>query len=200
LKEKDRNGNVDPRLDYTIFYAGSKLRPYGKSYAEYTASANGGDYVAGRDRFWIKYTNYFKGNDSYFSGINNRVIRLADIMLLYAEALNEQGQTAAAIPFANRVRARVNMPNLSLTLSQAAFREQLRHDRVVELAGESHRYWDLKRYGIAGPELAGSETAAPNVANRDSEFRTFVKGKTEFFPLPLYETDANPNLKQNPGW
>ena len=135
LKEKDKTGNTDPRMDYTLFYAGSKLKPYGRTYAEFNQSAKGGDYVAGRDRFWIKYTNYFKANDSYFSGINNRVIRLADVLLLYAEALNEQGQTAAAIPFANRVRVRSNMNALALTLSQAAFREQLRHDRVVAAAG-----------------------------------------------------------------
>ena len=200
LKEKDKTGNVDSRLDYTLFYAGSKLKPYGRTFAEFNQSAKGGDYVAGRDRFWIKYTNYFKGYDSYFSGINNRVIRLADVMLLYAEALNEQGQTAAAIPFANRVRVRSNMNALALTLSQAAFREQLRHDRVVELAGESHRFWDLKRYNAAGPELGGTENKPANEANTDTEFKTFVKGKSEFFPIPLYETDANPNIKQNPGW
>ena len=200
LKEKDKTGNQDPRMDYTLFWAGSKLKPYGKTYGEFNKTANGGDFVAGRDRFWIKYTNYFKANDSYFSGINNRVIRLADIYLLYAEALNELGQTPVAIPFANKVRARVNMTPLALTLSQTALREQLRHDRVVELAGESQRFWDMKRYGIVGPELGGTEAKPANEANTDTEFKTFVKGKSEFYPLPLYETDANPNLKQNPGW
>ena len=201
LKEKDKNNNTDYRLDYTLFYGDSKLKPYGKTYAEFNQSANGGDFIAGRDRFWIKHTNYFKPNDSYFSGINNRVIRLADIYLLYAEAQNELGQPALGIPFANRVRARVNMPNLALTLTQAAFREQLRHDRVVELAGETQRYWDMKRYGIADPEIAGTDLTKPaNEANNDTDFKTFVKGKSELYPLPLYETDANPNLKQNAGW
>ena len=203
MKEKDKNGNVDYRLDYTLFYAGSKLKPYGKTYAEFTTTANGKDFVAGRDRFWIKYTNYYKPNDSYFSGINNRVIRLADVYLLYAEALNELGQTATGVPFANKVRARVNMNDLPLTLTQTAFREQLRHDRVVELAGETQRYWDMKRYGIVGPDIAGPDAATnkpANVSDFDTDFKTFVKGKSEFYPIPLYETDANPKLKQNPGW
>ncbi len=203
LKEKDKDGKVDQRLDYTLFYSGSSLRPYGKSYAEFTASANNKDYNPATDRFWIKYTNYFKPNDSYFSGINDRVIRLADVMLLYAEALNEQGQTAQAIPFANRVRARVNMTPLALTTTQTAFREQLRQERVLELAGETQRFWDLKRYGTAGPELAGPETSRnlpANVADFDTDFKTFQKGKSELYPIPLYETDANPNIKQNQGW
>lgn len=201
LKEKDKNGNRDYRMDYTLFWAGSSLQPYGHTYAWYNQSANGNDFVAGRDRFWIKYTNYYKANDSYFSGINNRVIRLADVYLLYAEALNELGQTAAAIPYANKVRARVNMADLPLALTQDAFRQQLRHDRVVELAGETQRYWDMKRYGIVGPELAGPNPTQPaNVSDYDTDFKTFVKGKSEFYPLPLYETDANPNLKQNNGW
>ena len=201
LKEKDKNGNQDYRMDYTLFWGGSKLKPYGKTYDEFNKTANGNDFVAGRDRFWIKYTNYFKASDSYFSGINNRVIRLSDVMLLYAEALNELGQTPAAIPYANKVRARVNMTPLSLALSQTDFRLQLRHDRVVELAGETQRYWDMKRYGIVGPEVAGPNPAQPaNISDYDTDFKTFVKGKTEFYPLPLYETDANPNLKQNPGW
>lgn len=201
MKEKDKNGKVDYRLDYTLFYGGSSLKPYGKTFAEFNKTANGNDFVAGRDRFWIKYTNYFKPNDSYFSGINNRVIRLADVYLLYAEALNELGQTAQGIPFANKVRARVSMADLPLTMSQADFRLQLRHDRVVELAGETQRYWDMKRYGIVGPEIAGTDLTKPaNEANNDTDFKTFVKGKSELYPLPLYETDANPNLKQNAGW
>lgn len=201
LKEKDKSGNVDQRLDYTIFHGDSKLKAYGYTYAEHQKLANGKDFNPATDRFWIKYTNYYKGNDSYFSGINNRVIRLADVYLLYAEALNEQGQTAQAIPFANLVRARVNMNPLALTLSQTAFREQLRQERVLELAGETVRFWDMKRYGILGPELAGPNTNQPaNVSDFDTDFKTFQKGKSEFYPLPLYETDANPNLKQNTGW
>jgi tetratricopeptide (TPR) repeat protein len=194
LKEKDKNGNLDKRLDYTLFYKGTKALMYGKTWEDWGFGEN--------DRFWKKYTNYWKSTDSYFSGINNRVIRLADVYLLYAEALNEQGRTADAIPFANKVRARVNMNDLPLTMTQGDFRLQLRQDRVLELAGETHRFWDMKRYGILGPELAGPDAGKlpANVSNFDTDFTTFQKGKSELYPLPLYETDANPKLKQNPGW
>ncbi len=202
LKEKDKNGKVDYRLDYTLFYGGSSLKPHGYAYADLTQLAGGSDYLPERDRFWIKYTNYYQATDSYFSGINDRVIRLADVYLLYAEALNELGQTATGILFANKVRARVNMQDLPLAMTQNAFREQLRHDRVVELAGETQRFWDMKRYGILGPELAGPDAGKKpaNESDFDTDFTTFQKGKSELYPIPLYETDANPNVKQNPNW
>ena len=197
LKEKDKDGKVDYRLDYTLSYLKTdapKTLYYGKTWAEYGFGPD--------DRFWKKYTNYWKGTDSYFSGINNRVIRLADVYLLYAEALNELGQTPAAIPFANKVRARVNMKDLPLTMTQTDFRLQLRQERVLELAGETQRFWDMKRYGILDASLAGPDAGKKpaNVSDFDTDFSTFQKGKSELYPLPLYETDANPNLKQNPGW
>ena len=196
LKEKDKSGNIDYRLDYTMFF--KKDAPtalaYGRTWAQWEFSED--------DRFWKKYTNYWKTTDSYFSGINNRVIRLADIYLLYAEALNELGQTAQAIPFANKVRARVNMKDIATGTNQATFREILRQDRVLELAGESVRFWDMKRYGILDPSLAGPDAGKKpsNVSDFDTEFSTFRKGKSEFYPIPLYEIDANRNLKQNEGW
>jgi starch-binding outer membrane protein, SusD/RagB family len=196
LKEKDKNGNTDYRLEYTIFYkkADPNATAYGKTWAQWQFSED--------DRFWKKYTNYWKTTDSYFSGINNRVIRLSDVYLLYAEALNELGQTAQAIPFANRVRARVNMRDIPTATNQTALREILRQDRVLELAGESIRYWDMKRYNIVDAALAGPDAGRrpANSSDFDTEFATFRKGKSEFYPIPLYEIDANRNLKQNPGW
>jgi hypothetical protein len=88
-------------------------------------------------------------------------------------------------------------------MSQGDFRERLRQDRVLELAGESKRFLDMKRYGILGPELAGpNPSLPPNEADFDTEFRTFQKGKSEYLPIPLYEIDAlGPGkIKQNPGY
>lgn len=167
---------------------------YGKTYDERGFGDN--------DRFWKKYTNYWKPTDSYFSGINTRVIRLADVYLMYAEALNEQGSTSAAIPYANLVRQRSNMNDLPLSLTQGEFRQQLRHDRVLELAGESVRFVDMKRYGILSSALAGPNTdLSPKEADFDTEFKYFQTGKSEYLPIPLYEIDAfGGKLNQNSGW
>lgn len=206
MQEKTKDGNVDPRLDATMWY----LKPndptnivYGRTFEQRGIEANGQRYNA-NDRFWKKYqNNYSNSGENYFSPINNRMIRFADGLLMYAEALNEQGQTAQAIPYVNRVRARVNMPDLALTLSQAEFRDRLRHERVVELAGESVRFADLKRYGLLAEKqrLAAAEANRPaNETDQDTEFRNFVPGKSELLPIPQRELDANPKLKQNPGW
>lgn len=194
LKEPDIDGNVDPRLQYTMTYDRPGELLYGQTYEEREAGPN--------DRFWRKYTNYWQDFESYFSGINTRVLRLADVYLMHAEALNEQGNTAAAIPFANLVRQRSNMSDLPLNLSQQEFRLQLRHDRVVELAGESVRFVDMARYGILSPELAGpNPDLSPTVADFDTEFETFVVGKSEYLPIPLREIDAYGGaLEQNDGW
>ncbi|MDO1450481.1 RagB/SusD family nutrient uptake outer membrane protein [Rhodocytophaga aerolata] len=195
LIEKDKNGNVDPRLQYTLYYKHPGELLFGKTYEERKIDEN--------QRFWKKYTNYYKTTEGYFSGINTREIRLADVYLMYAEALNELGRTAEAIPFANLVRLRSNMNELPLSMAQTEFRERLRQDRVLELAGESKRFLDMKRYGILGPELAGpNPDLPPNVADFDTEFKNFVKGKSEYLPIPLYEIDAlgPEKIKQNPGY
>lgn len=191
--EKDKDGNTDPRLEYTLFYEHPGEMLYSKTYVERGFGVN--------DRFWKKYTNYWKSNDSYFSAINTRVIRLADVYLMYAEALNEKGNAAGAIPYANLVRQRSNMNDLPLSLTTNEFREQLRHDRVMELAGESVRFVDMKRYGILSSALAGPNTdLPPNQADFDTEFKFFQPGK-ENLPIPLYEIDAfGGKLKQNSGW
>ena len=236
MKEKNADGEIDPRLQYTLTYKHSFTLPNGtplpKSvdvntlvatpsgantiYSEklYTDPATNkpltyDDRIAlgnvfSNDLFWRKYTNWWKPTDTYFSGINTRVIRLADVYLMYAEALNELGSTSLAIPYANLVRQRpsVNMNPLSLAMSQSDFRTQLQHDRVVELGGESVRLWDMKRYGILSTALAGPQPYAtdPRDSDFDLDFKNYIPGK-ERNPIPLYETDANTKVKQrNPAW
>jgi hypothetical protein len=129
----------------------------------------------------------------FHSGNNWRYIRYADVLLLYAEALNGLGQDAAAYPFVDRVRTRAGLAPLSTArpgLTGAAFLDQLKHERITELTGEGHRWEDLARWGDLNP----------SIASRDPGFANFVIGKDEFLPIPQSEIDLNPNLQQNPGW
>jgi starch-binding outer membrane protein, SusD/RagB family len=112
---------------------------------------------------------------------------------LYAEALNNLGQTPAAYPFVDKVRTRAGLRTLTAAfpnLTQQQFLAQLKHERITELAGEGHRWEDLQRWGDLSPALA----------SRDNAFTRFVKGKHEFLPIPQFDLDVNPNLKQNPAW
>lgn len=134
------------------------------------------------------------GNGEVFhSGNNYRYVRYADVLLLYAEALNAQGQTAAAYPFVDKVRTRAGLATLTAAfpgLNQTTFLNQLKHERITELSGEGHRFEDLQRWGDLNPALA----------SRDAGFVNFKVGKDELLPIPQYDLDVNPNLKQNPGY
>lgn len=86
--------------------------------------------------------------------INWMVFRLGEIYLNYAEALNEAENTppAEAYDAVDEIRRRVDMPPLPRGLSKEAFRERVRNERAVELAFEEHRFWDIRRWLIAGNE------------------------------------------------
>ncbi len=119
------------------------------------------------------------------SSINMRVIRYADVLLMYAEALNAAGQTlsAEAVAAVNQVRARVNLPGITVSNGQQLF-QAIINERRLELAFEQIRRRDIARWGIGPQVLPGR----------------FVAGKHELLPIPQQELDLNPGLEQNPGW
>jgi tetratricopeptide (TPR) repeat protein len=129
----------------------------------------------------------------FHSGNNYRYVRYADVLLLYAEALNGQGQTADAYKYVDAVRTRAGLPTLTAAkpgLNQQTFLDQLKHERITELTGEGHRFEDLARWG----DLSNALSA------RDAGFANFKKNRDEFLPIPQYDLDINPNMKQNPGY
>ena len=128
------------------------------------------------------------------SGINYRVLRYADVLLMYAEALNELGRTSEAYPIIQIVRDRAKLPDLNDVkpgLSQAAMRDQIAHERFLELAIESIRIHDIIRWGW----LYDSDKLALLRSN-DVEFTRWSPGK-EYLPIPQTELDVNPNLSPN---
>ena len=82
------------------------------------------------------------------SPANWKVIRYADVLLMYAEALNENGKTAAALPYLNQIRTRAGVTPLE-RLTQAEMRANIVLERRMELAFEGHRWFDLVRTGQA---------------------------------------------------
>ncbi|MGA0558135.1 RagB/SusD family nutrient uptake outer membrane protein [Larkinella sp. VNQ87] len=122
------------------------------------------------------------------SDVNIRLLRFADVLLLYAEAINSaQGPTADAYAAVNRVRKRAGLEPLEPGLSKTAFMDWVMHERVVELGMEGHRWRDLVRWKKAYQELT-------------SKGRPFDEKKHYLFPIPAKERQLNPNLTQNPGW
>jgi hypothetical protein len=86
------------------------------------------------------------------SPANWKVVRYADVVLMLAEAMNENGKTAQAHEFLNQIRKRAGVPAYT-GLTQAQFREAIELERRLELAFEGHRWFDLVRWGLAYERL-----------------------------------------------
>jgi hypothetical protein len=125
-------------------------------------------------------------------GHNRRVIRYADVLLMAAEALNENGKSSQALQYLNQVRARARgngnmnvLPNVTTT-DQNSLRDAILKERRSELAMEGHRFWDLVRTGRAAAVLGPLG---------------FQPGKHELLPIPQTEIDISQGaIRQNPGW
>lgn len=124
--------------------------------------------------------------------INRKEIRYSDVLLMYAEALIEMGDTSGAKTYIDMVRARVGLAPIA-----EATREALRHERRVELAMEGHRWFDLCRWGIAGKTMNAYK--AKYSANEGAEMADFVEGKHELMPIPSEEVRLG-GLEQNNGY
>jgi starch-binding outer membrane protein, SusD/RagB family len=83
------------------------------------------------------------------SRANWKVIRYGDVLLMYAEALNENGKTAQAIPYLNQIRTRAGLTGYATDMTQAATRSAIALERRLELSFEGVRWFDLLRTGQA---------------------------------------------------
>jgi hypothetical protein len=135
---------------------------------------------------------WYPGTDTRTSfGHNRRIIRYADVLLMHAEALNENGRSAEALDFLNQVRARARGENPDvlpdvITTNQSELRNVILNERKYELALEGLRFWDLVRTDKA------EEVLGP---------LGFIKGKNERFPIPQSEVDISQGrIEQNPGY
>ncbi len=152
--------------------------------------------------------------DNNYTNVNWYLLRYSDVLLLYAEALNEvnKAPTAEAYEAVNMVRRRGFGLNVTMSsadadlqsgLSYEEFQKAIRDERAWELAGEGHRRQDLVRWGIY------YETVIDTYSNLGSWYMTapdyFLGGiytkkdKHELLPIPQREVDLC-GFKQNPGW
>jgi hypothetical protein len=209
--------NRDPRLGMTILYSGAKFNGRFFNTLDLTspdfyqsASAPKSGYNV------LKYTTIVPEALLNNGDVNVMVIRLAEVLLTYAEAAIEAGQITAEVYDAiDMVRTRAKMPVVDRTVysSQAKLRELVRRERRVELAFEGLRYWDIKRWDIGAQALNGpvygsrlgtvnGETGVVtwNDKRIKVEDRVFQAARKYLLPIPQAELDANANVKQNAGY
>jgi starch-binding outer membrane protein, SusD/RagB family len=148
---------------------------------------------------------------------NERILRYADVKLLAAEAMAKTNNVAGAITQVNEVRARARAwaatANLGTAIVPPANRpttetnvatvlQWIRDERYVELAAEGHRYWDLKRWHLAGDiDLTGWGGGHTHFSTHLAQTFEFDVAKHLVFPLPQTEIDRNSAiLENNPGY
>ncbi|WP_426482430.1 RagB/SusD family nutrient uptake outer membrane protein [Chryseobacterium sp. R2ACT005] len=139
-----------------------------------------------------KFYNYKAYSSNYrdqaSTDVNIRYLRYAEVLLIKAEAMNELGQTSAAIPFLNQVRNRANIGNTPAS-SQTDVRLDIWKQRRLELAFEHDRWFDLVRTGQAQAAMAADGG------------KVFKVGKHELFPLPQdFIMESGGLSAQNPGY
>ncbi|MBK9338177.1 MAG: RagB/SusD family nutrient uptake outer membrane protein [Lewinellaceae bacterium] len=192
-EEKTVGGQDDPRLRTTIYYNYPGCTLYGQSFQDVYATELGKIGVK-------KYGNGDSGRPDekdWRSGINERLLRYADVLLMYAECQNELGNTGICAEYIQKVRTRANLPDRQTefaALSKEQMRDRIADERLLEFALEGHRFDDIRRWGWLQNPAKLTELQA-----HDPEFVSYVPGR-EFFSIPQLEIETNPNLRQNPGY
>ncbi len=180
----------DPRREYSFFQIGDM---YNNGLDTLDAGDVQGDIAKPS---WKKYQMIYKReNENSSSGINFRVIRYADVLLMMAECENELNGPAAALPYINQVRARADVmmppyPTAQYPCSnEAEMFEAIMHERRVELAGEQIRNRDIRRWR--------------RMEKLAVEPIPVYESKHNLLPIPFVEIDNNSaltNEDQNPGY
>lgn len=194
--------NRDPRWDATFVYNTEKWLTNRPAFNSAPASIRTGYCI---DKYVV--------SDNSLTPVDNNgqdfyVIRYADVLLMYAEALIESnGDLAAATAAIDQVRARVSMPSIAnaevakqgIVINQASLRNILRHERRVELAFECSRFPDLKRWGAMQEAYTNSQNDRKGAALILTGV-TYQGSRSIILPIPQRELDVNKNLTQNPAW
>lgn len=240
--------NRDARLYATIFYEGASWRtrpadytnidPFNKIQVGNVYNLNGIRVKGGLDTKHgaalasnASYTGYYLRkfmDPTVDAQYNNQNIpyphlRYAEILLNYAEACIELGEWGEARTYINMIRKRAGQPDLAVTLTGDELRQAYRHERRIEFAYESHRFWDVRRW-VIGPaayhQTHGVDiryVTSENVATyRKADGSTWSdpiydkieipgdarawNNKAYFFPILRDEMNKNNKLIQNPGY
>lgn len=208
----------DPRLQYSIVVNDSQWN--GRTMQCYDGGADGsGVMQATTTGYYLKKfltdgLDLEKNQTSVHSWI---LFRYAEILLNYAEAMNEAygpdtdpfGDGKTARWAVNEVRGRVGMPPVTAS-DETEMRNRIKHERRIELAFEDHRFWDVRRWGKADAESAlGVPVKGVSITKTETGFtyatkivgtRTFQE-KMMLYPIPQSEILRSAGkIEQNPGW
>ncbi|MEJ7691745.1 RagB/SusD family nutrient uptake outer membrane protein [Daejeonella sp.] len=184
----------DPRLAATVILPGSTYKGKPVTATQYPRTGYGQKKYSIYKDTEVPVQTLAAG----LSELNYILLRYADILLMYAEAQNEiVGPDPSVYDAIKQVRGRtsVQMPVLPANLSQAKMREEIRHERRIELAGEGLYYDDIRRWKTAGQVL---NVDAVNIKGERIDTRRFDVNRDYLWPVPSIAIQENPALTQNP--
>ena len=192
-KELTVDGEYDPRLYASIIFPNTKMKYYGKTYEDWFGKNT-------KSLGWGKYSEWdvLSGKISSNSGKNQRLLRYADILLLQAECLCRLDRVTEAVPYVNMVRKRAKLMELSRDVSKNDLLIEIEHQRVIELACEMNRWFDLFRWN--GNILGTKNIKEVFEEHGDGGAKNFEVGKSELMPIPASEMQINPLIVQNPNY
>ncbi len=235
------NMNREPRFyanlgfDGGIWFGNGRYKDIGKGASTETSwtlrmkqgepSGKSGSYRYSITGYWAKKMSHIKttvntSGDAVYYRYGFPIIRLADLYLLYAEALNESldapNQTVYGQIDVVRKRAGLagvveswqnnsKIPNKPTT--KEGMREIIQRERSIELSFESKRFWDLRRWKKAQEVIPGPILAWNIEANNDAEYYQIItldninfSTREYLWPIRDYDLRVNTNLVQNPYW
>lgn len=209
------------RLRYTILHDGQTDVPGDPTWNEENPyPIKSSDHKSGRANFklYIPVEKRSEPYDAPHIALNYRLLRYADVLLMYAEVENALNNDSEARWALNQVRNRVGLDDV--TASGKALRDAIRLERRLELACEGNRLFDLRRWkddngkyaiqNVMGPngtfvrynlEESTDEYEINNQQEASNKGYYFTEGRDELFPIPTSEiTMSNGSIVQNPGY
>lgn len=210
--------NRDPRLDVTVFrngyawlnrtvetFEGGLDKPNSTTIAIQTKT---GYYLR-------KFLANFPTGTTYSNQSHNfPIMRYAEILLNYAEALNEVGRVEDAVTQIGVIRKRAgitaganNRYGIAVGISQTDMRTLIQNERRIELSFEEHRFWDVRRWKTAATDLSGpvygmkiTKSGTTLTYEKVQVGTLLFDNKLYHMPIPYDETVKNRALIQNEGW
>lgn len=212
--------NRDPRLGATVItpYTSYLGRPINGSDQTFTSrwparNENPPDldlFTDTRSLFYYLYRKFvYEGStqliDRTSGPIDFPVIRYADVVLMWAEALNEQSFSPEAITLVNLVRARagvalLNSSPATTVTNQADLRERIRNERRVEFPNEGINYFDELRWKTWKDKVFSAGNGIKQIWGANVSTYSYVGDQILNWAIPASEIQMNNSLTQNPGW
>lgn len=206
--------NRDSRLYASIIYPFSPVNQYiDGQYQEYIPDIvnYGRSGFAFRKMSGVDDVASVWGDAYYVTGVDFPVIRLAEMLLIYAESQTQvSGYDATVVVELNKLRKRAGMPDVPTTLSKPEALDFIRTERRIELAGEGLRFFDIRLYeddqrngGYKGIHAASAVMKGQirDVVGNPGAKKTWVS-RLMYMPIPtsVLDKNKNPGMKQNEGY